>query len=39
MALEALHEEAKPLGLQNSWPMTKVKVIEGLLYETVQSMY
>ena len=34
MAFEALHEEAKPLGLQVSWP--KTKVFGGLLGETVQ---
>ena len=28
MVLEALHEEAKPLGLQISWPKTKVQVFE-----------
>ena len=38
MAFEALHEEAKPLGLQVSWPKTKVQVHRGLLDETVQSI-
>ena len=38
MALEALHEEAKPLGFQVSWPKTKVQVFGGLLDETVQSI-
>ena len=37
MALEALHEEAKPLGLQVSWPKTKVQVFGGLLDKTVQA--
>ena len=37
MALEALHEETKPLGLQVSWPKTKVQVFRGLLNETVYS--
>ena len=39
MALEALHEETKPLGLQVSWPKTKVQVFGGLLDETVQSVH
>ena len=39
MVLEALHEEAKPLGLQVSWPKTKVQVFGGLLDETVQSIH
>ena len=39
MALEALNEGAKPLGLQVSWPKTKVQVFEGFLYKTVQSIY
>ena len=38
LALEALHEDAKPLGLQVSWPKTKVQVFGGLLDETVQSV-
>ena len=33
MPLEALHEEVKPLGLQVSWPKTKVQVFEDLLVE------
>ncbi|KAG0721572.1 hypothetical protein GWK47_046209 [Chionoecetes opilio] len=36
MALEALHEEAKPLGLEVSWLKTKVQVFGGFLDETVQ---
>lgn len=39
LALEALHEEAKPLGLQVSWAKTKVQVFGGLLDETVQSVH
>ena len=39
MALEVLHEGAKPLGLQVSWPKTKVQVLGGLLDETVQSIH
>ena len=39
MALEALHEEVKPLGLQVSWPKTKVQVFGGLLDETVKSIH
>ncbi|KAG0730377.1 Alpha-ketoglutarate-dependent dioxygenase alkB 7, mitochondrial [Chionoecetes opilio] len=39
MALEALHEEAKPFGLEVSWFKTKVQVFGGLLYETVQSVH
>ncbi|KAG0717513.1 DNA excision repair protein ERCC-1 [Chionoecetes opilio] len=39
MALEALHEEAKPLGLEVSWPKTKGQVFGGLLDETVQSVH
>ena len=39
MALEALHEEAKPLGVQVSWPKTKVHVFRSLLGETVQSIH
>ena len=37
MALEALHEEVKPLGLTVSW--AKVQVFEGVLDETVQSVH
>ncbi|KAG0710766.1 hypothetical protein GWK47_022143 [Chionoecetes opilio] len=36
MALEALHEEAKPLGLEVSWLKTKVQVFGDLLDEAVQ---
>ncbi|KAG0720572.1 putative aarF domain-containing protein kinase 1 [Chionoecetes opilio] len=39
MALEALHEEAKPLGLEVSWLKTKVQVFGSLLDETVQSVH
>ncbi|KAG0710786.1 putative epidermal cell surface receptor [Chionoecetes opilio] len=39
MALEALHEEAKPLGLEVSWLKTKVQVFGGLLDEAVQSVH
>ena len=39
MALEALHEEAKPLGLKVSWTKTKVQAFGGLLDDTVQSVY
>ena len=39
MALEVLHEEAKPLGLKVSWPKTKVQVFGGLLDDTVQSVH
>ena len=39
MVLEALHEEAKPLGLQVSWAKTKVQVFGSLLDETVQSVH
>lgn len=35
MALEALHEEANPLGLQVSWDKSKVQLFGGLLAETV----
>ncbi|KAG0710251.1 putative nuclease HARBI1 [Chionoecetes opilio] len=37
MALEALHEEAKPLGLEVSWLKTKVQVFEGLVDEIVHA--
>ena len=39
MALEALHEEAKPLRLQVFWPKTNVQVFGGVLGETVQSVH
>ncbi|KAG0729750.1 hypothetical protein GWK47_029716 [Chionoecetes opilio] len=39
MALEALHEEAKPLGFEVSWLKTKVQVFGVLLDETVQSVH
>ncbi|KAG0717684.1 hypothetical protein GWK47_053901 [Chionoecetes opilio] len=39
MALKALHEEAKPLGLYVFWLKTKVPVFGGLLNEIVQSVY
>ena len=35
MALDALHEEVKPLGLKVSWAKTKVQVFGGVLDETV----
>ena len=38
MPLQALHEEVKSLGIQLSWPKTKVQVFEGLLDEKVQSV-
>ena len=34
MALEALHEEVKPLRLETSWAKTKVQMFGGLLDET-----
>ncbi|KAG0723929.1 putative GTP-binding protein C02F5.3 [Chionoecetes opilio] len=39
MALEVLHEEAKPLGLEVSWLKTKVQVLGDLLDEAVQSVH
>ncbi|KAG0710480.1 hypothetical protein GWK47_022710 [Chionoecetes opilio] len=39
MALEALHEEAKPLRLEVSWLKTKVQVFGDLLDEAVQSVH
>ena len=39
MDLEALHEEAKPLGLQVSWSKTNIQVFGGLLGEMVQSIH
>ena len=39
MALETLQEEVKPLGFKVSWAKTKVQVFEGVLDETVQSVY
>ncbi|KAG0698160.1 Protein spinster [Chionoecetes opilio] len=38
MALEALHEEAKPLGLEVSWLKTKVQVFGDLLDEAVHGL-
>ncbi|KAG0721575.1 hypothetical protein GWK47_006284 [Chionoecetes opilio] len=38
MALEALHVEAKPLGLEVSWLKTKVQVFGSLLDEAVQPI-
>ena len=32
MALEALHEEVKPLGLKVSWAKTKVQVFGALVF-------
>ena len=37
-ALESLHEEARPLGLQVSWIKTKIQVFGDLLGEAVQSV-
>ncbi|KAG0719308.1 Protein l(2)37Cc [Chionoecetes opilio] len=37
MALEALHEEAKPLRLEVSWLKTKVQVFGDLLDEAVHT--
>ncbi|KAG0711378.1 hypothetical protein GWK47_020721 [Chionoecetes opilio] len=37
MALETLHEEAKPLGLEVSWLKTKAQVFGGLLDKTVHA--
>ncbi|KAG0711755.1 hypothetical protein GWK47_019963 [Chionoecetes opilio] len=37
MALKALHEEVKSLGLEVSWLKTKVQVFGGLLDETVHT--
>ena len=39
MALEALHEEVKPLRFKVSWAKTKVQVFGGVLDETVQSVH
>ena len=39
MVLEALHKEAKPLGLQVFWAKTKVQVFGDLLDEIVQSIH
>ena len=39
MALEALHEVVKPLGLKVSWAKTKVQVFGGVLDETVQYVH
>ena len=36
IALESLHEEAKPLGFQVSWPKTKVQVFGELRDKTVR---
>ena len=38
VALEALHEEVKPLGLKVSWAKTKVQVFGGILDETAESV-
>ncbi len=37
MALEALHEEAKPLGLEVSWTKTKVQAFGGLVGRVVHN--
>lgn len=34
LALEALHEDVKPIGLQVYWNKTKVQVFGGVLNET-----
>ena len=39
MALEALYEEVKRLGLKVSWAKTRVQVFGGILNETVQSVH
>ncbi|KAG0721809.1 Glutamine synthetase [Chionoecetes opilio] len=39
MALEVLHEEGKPSGLEVSWLKTKVQVFGDLLDEAVQSVH
>ncbi|KAG0730184.1 LINE-1 retrotransposable element ORF2 protein [Chionoecetes opilio] len=39
MALEALHEEAKPLGLEVSWLKTKFQVFGDLLDEAVHTQF
>ncbi|KAG0713131.1 Glutamine-dependent NAD(+) synthetase [Chionoecetes opilio] len=39
MALEALHEEAKPLGLEVSWLKTKVQVLEDVRRIVSQADY
>ena len=39
MALEALHDEVKRLGLTASWVKTKVQVFGGVLDETVHSVH
>ena len=38
LALEALHEEAKPLGLKVSWIKTKIQVFGNLLDEAARSV-
>ena len=39
MALEALHEEVKALGLKVSWAKTKVQNFGRVLGDTVQSVH
>ncbi|KAG0725708.1 hypothetical protein GWK47_038100 [Chionoecetes opilio] len=39
MALDALHEEANPLGFEVFWLKTKVQVFGGLLDETLQFVH
>ncbi len=39
MALEVLHEDAKPLGLEVSWTKTKVQAFGGILDDTFQSAH
>lgn len=38
-ALDSVHEEAKPLWLDVSWPKTKVQVLGNLLDKTAQSIH
>lgn len=38
MAVEAVHEETKPLEFQVSWVKTKMQVSGGLLEETVHFL-
>ena len=39
MVFEALHERAKSIGLQISWPKTKIQVFRGLLGEKVEFIH
>lgn len=38
LALEALHEDVKPLGLETTWATTYVYLLGGLLHEVVESV-